>query len=77
MKMKKIVALMATVAMTASLLVGCAGTDNGNDNKGAANEGKDTPKTEISIGLSTDEGGLNDKSFNQAADEGVKKAQKN
>lgn len=76
MKMKKIVALMATVAMTASLLVGCAGTGNGNDNKGAANEGKDTPKTEISIGLSTDEGGLNDKSFNQSADEGVKKAKK-
>jgi len=71
MKMKKIVALMATVAMTASLLVGCAG---GNDNKGAANDGKDTKKTEVSIGLSTDEGGLNDKSFNQAADEGVKKA---
>ncbi len=72
MKMKKIVALMATVAMTASLLVGCAG--NGNDDKGTASEGKDTPKSEVSVGLSTDEGGLNDKSFNQSADEGVKKA---
>lgn len=28
----------------------------------------------IKIGLSTDEGGLNDKSFNQAADTGIKKA---
>ncbi len=72
MKMKKIVALMATVAMTASLLVGCAG--NGNDDNSTASEGKDTPKTEVSVGLSTDEGGLNDKSFNQSADEGVKKA---
>lgn len=73
MKMKKIVALMATVAMTASLLVGCAG--NGGDDKGTANEGGETPKTEVSIGLSTDEGGLNDKSFNQSANEGVKKAE--
>ncbi len=74
MKMKKIVALMATVAMTASLLVGCAG--GGNDDKGTASEGKETPKTEVSVGLSTDEGGLNDKSFNQSADEGVKRAEK-
>jgi len=74
MKMKKIVALMATVAMTTSLLVGCAG--KGNDDKGAASKGTDTPKTEISVGLSTDEGGLNDKSFNQSANEGVERAKK-
>lgn len=30
--------------------------------------------TKIHVGLSTDEGGLNDKSFNQAADTGIKKA---
>ncbi len=31
-------------------------------------------KSDTTIGLSTDEGGLNDKSFNQSANEGVKKA---
>lgn len=69
MKMKRIVALMATVAMTASLLVGCGNSSS------TAKESGDTAKKEIVIGLSTDEGGLNDKSFNQSANEGVKKAE--
>ncbi|MEG1254180.1 BMP family ABC transporter substrate-binding protein [Clostridium sp.] len=69
MKMKRIVALMATVAMTASLLVGCGAKDDG-----ATTGGDDSTKKEFAIGLSTDEGGLNDKSFNQSANEGVEKA---
>lgn len=67
MKMKKLVAMLTTVAMTASILVGCATKKE---------EGK-TPATgdkQVIVGLSTDEGGLNDKSFNQSADQGVKKA---
>lgn len=65
MKMKRLVALVATVAMTATILVGCG---NGGNSAGG------DKKSDIMIGLSTDEGGLNDKSFNQTADEGVKKA---
>jgi basic membrane protein A and related proteins len=63
MKMKKIVALIASVAMVATLFAGCGTTDK----KG---EG-------IKVGLSTDEGGLNDKSFNQSANTGLKKAVEN
>lgn len=67
MNKKRVVALVASTMMVASLFTGC---------------GSSTPKTSTStatkivIGLSTDQGGLNDKSFNQAADTGIKKAQK-
>ncbi len=74
MKMKRIVALVATVAMTATLLVGCGNGGNSGDS-GSTSDGGDK-KADIMIGLSTDEGGLNDKSFNQTADEGVKRAEK-
>ncbi|MEG0774478.1 BMP family ABC transporter substrate-binding protein [Clostridium sp.] len=70
MKMKKIVAMLTTVAMTASLLVGCASGKTGDADKAPAGETK-----QVIIGLSTDEGGLNDKSFNQSANDGVKKAE--
>ena len=68
MNRKRIVALVASTLMVVSLFSGCASSS--------------TPKTATSttkkvvIGLSTDQGGLNDKSFNQAADTGIKKAQK-
>lgn len=67
MKMKRLIALMATVALSATMLVGC-----GSDKSGS--EGGDSSKSEISIGLSTDEGGINDKSFNQSANDGVLRA---
>lgn len=75
MKMKRIVALLATVAMTATLLVGCAGSKDGGS-AGDAPKGDEGTKSEVFIGLSTDEGGINDKSFNQTADDGVKRAEK-
>ncbi|MBZ9689027.1 BMP family ABC transporter substrate-binding protein [Clostridium estertheticum] len=73
MNKKKVVAVLAAVAVVATLFVGC-GTK-----KVAEVPKTEAPKTEAAkptktIGLSTDEGGLNDKSFNQSADEGVKKA---
>lgn len=71
MKMKRLVALVATVAMTATILVGCGNGGNSGSGDTPDNTGK---KSDIVIGLSTDEGGLNDKSFNQTADEGVKRA---
>ena len=76
MKMKRIVALMATVAMSATLLVGCKSGESSSSEK--PSEGDKTPATEsaVSVGLVTDEGGINDKSFNQTANEGVEKAKK-
>ncbi|MGY0373048.1 BMP family lipoprotein [Clostridium sp. JNZ J1-5] len=74
MRKRKLVAVLATVAVVASLFAGC-----GSSNKGTADKGKDqtnqTKKSDVIIGLATDEGGLNDKSFNQAADTGIKKVQ--
>lgn len=72
MKMKRLVAVLTSAILTAGVLAGC-GSSATKENEGgaAAGEGK---KSEIMIGLATDEGGLNDKSFNQSADEGVKKA---
>jgi basic membrane protein A len=71
MKMKKLVAMLTTVAITASLAVGCAPKNDGKGEAGKTPAGGDK---QITVGLSTDEGGLNDKSFNQSADQGVKKA---
>ena len=68
MKMKRLVALVATVALSASVLVGCKSKDEG------SSEGTADKKTEVSVGLVTDEGGINDKSFNQTAGSGVEKA---
>jgi basic membrane protein A len=72
MSKKRLVALFATVAVAATLFAGCAKTEapKTDTNKPAAGD-----KAKVKIGLSTDEGGLNDKSFNQAADTGIKKAQ--
>ncbi|MDD7795251.1 BMP family lipoprotein [Clostridium sp. 'White wine YQ'] len=62
---KKLIASISAIAVVATLFAGCAKKDDS------------TTKTtkEIKVGLSTDEGGLNDKSFNQSADAGIKKAQ--
>ncbi len=65
MNKRKIVAVLTSMAVVTTLFVGC----------GTKKEAvKSTPKSTVIIGLSTDEGGLNDKAFNQSADEGVKKA---
>ncbi|KYH34667.1 membrane lipoprotein TmpC precursor [Clostridium tepidiprofundi DSM 19306] len=67
MNIKKITALLASVAMVATMFVGCGTT---------ANKSSGGKTSNIKVGLSTDEGGLNDKSFNQSADKGLKKAVK-
>ena len=71
MNKKKVVAILTAVAVVATLFVGC-----GKKAETPVTEAPTTTaaKSEVLIGLSTDEGGLNDKSFNQSADEGVKKA---
>lgn len=68
--MKKIVSLLVAVAMLGLLLAGCGSKNNSNGTTPTPTASKPTVK----VGLSTDEGGLNDKSFNQAADTGLKKA---
>lgn len=69
MKMKKITAIIMSLVMTVGLIVGCGGSDDKNQGSGGSSSASD-----ISIGLSTDEGGINDKSFNQSANEGVERA---
>jgi basic membrane protein A len=65
MNKKKLASLCVTAIMAVSLFAGCGGTQK--------EAGTTTGKT-VKVGLATDEGGLNDKSFNQAADQGIKKA---
>lgn len=78
MKKRRLVAVLATVAVVASLFAGCgsknAAEGNKKANAGQEQKADDTKKASIKVGLATDEGGLNDKSFNQAADTGIKKA---
>lgn len=73
MKNKKVIALITTIIMTTTMFVGCGG-------KNEENTGGTTPENsgskKVSIGLVTDEGGINDKSFNQTANEGVNRARK-
>lgn len=64
---EKIITILATVAIVTSVFTGCS--SKGTETKQSGQAGKS-----VKIGLSTDEGGLNDKSFNQAADTGIKKA---
>ncbi|WML34850.1 BMP family ABC transporter substrate-binding protein [Clostridium sp. OS1-26] len=69
MKKKKIITILATMAIATSLFAGCGSKQNTTQQSGQAGKS-------VKIGLSTDEGGLNDKSFNQAADTGIKNAVK-
>jgi basic membrane protein A and related proteins len=81
---KKIISLLAAVMMVATVFVGCGSNDKATENKEGtkvenkeekAEESKDDVEKKIFIGLSTDEGGINDKSFNQSANAGITKAQ--
>lgn len=67
MNKKKLTALCVSAIMAVSLFAGCGSSQQ------QGGSGSSTAKT-VKVGLATDEGGLNDKSFNQAADEGIKKA---
>lgn len=72
MNKKKVVAVLATVAIVATLFTGCG--KNGASEAPKPAEGEKPAAEQMMVGLVTDEGGVNDKSFNQAADEGIKKA---
>ncbi|MCB2292897.1 BMP family ABC transporter substrate-binding protein [Clostridium algoriphilum] len=66
MNKKKVIAILAAVSVVATLFVGCGTKKEETKTK--------VTKSTVTIGLSTDEGGLNDKSFNQSANAGVNKA---
>ena len=68
MKNKKLVSLITSVALVSTLAVGCGSSSSSSSSTNSAS-------SKVKIGLSTDQGGLNDKSFNQSADTGIKKAQ--
>ncbi|MGH4052137.1 MAG: BMP family lipoprotein [Clostridium sp.] len=71
MNKRKLIAVLTSVAVVATLFVGCKSTKEEVKTETPTTE---VAKSDIMIGLSTDEGGLNDKSFNQSANEGVNKA---
>ena len=69
MKSRKIIAMITACVISMGVFTGC-----GSDKKSAYN--KDLISTDVSIGLSTDEGGLGDKSFNDSANSGLEKIKK-
>lgn len=70
MNKKKLVAAIASVAMVATLFAGCS-SKSGDTTKPAGDTGK-----KIKVGLVTDQGGVNDGSFNESANRGIDKAVK-
>lgn len=67
MNKKKVVALLSAALMTVSLFAGCGGGEK----KSAEGE-----KEKVKVGLVTDQGGVNDGSFNQSAHNGITRAEK-
>ncbi|CDM68146.1 Bmp family lipoprotein [Clostridium bornimense] len=71
MKSKKIIAMLTAGIISMSIFTGC-GREAKNDNTNKS----DLISTDVTIGLSTDEGGLGDKSFNDAANKGLEEIKK-
>ncbi|WP_211746696.1 BMP family ABC transporter substrate-binding protein [Paenibacillus sp. Marseille-Q4541] len=64
--MKKVLSLSLSMILAASVvLAGCGNDNNSNSQGSGGNEG--AAKTSAKIGMVTDVGGVNDKSFNQSA----------
>lgn len=72
MNKKRLLSLLTAAVMSVTLLAGCGGGEK------KPESGKEPAKqeTKIKVGLVTDEGGVNDGSFNQSAHEGIEKAVK-
>jgi basic membrane protein A and related proteins len=64
----------AFVLMLGIVAVGCGGDDDDSTSSGASNTQTEEKKP-IKVGLVTDIGGLNDRSFNQLANEGLERAE--
>jgi basic membrane protein A len=64
----------AFVLMLGIVAVGCGDDDDATGGSGASNSTQEEEKPAIKVGLVTDIGGLNDRSFNQLANEGLERA---
>ncbi|GAB6928296.1 BMP family ABC transporter substrate-binding protein [Paenibacillus sp. JCM 10914] len=70
--MKKGVISLISLALSVTMLAGCG--DNSKSGSGGA--GEDKPKPNFSVGMVTDAGTIDDKSFNQGTYEGIEMANK-
>jgi basic membrane protein A and related proteins len=66
--------LAAFVLVLGVVAVGCGGDDSSSDGTSSSSSSSTDTKKAIKVGLVTDIGGLNDRSFNQLANEGVERA---
>jgi basic membrane protein A len=67
--------LAAFVLVLGVVAAGCGGDDDSGGSNGSGTSSSSTPeKKAIKVGLVTDIGGLNDRSFNQLANEGLERA---
>lgn len=79
---KKWLSLTLVLVLVASVLVGCGEdkeeapeTEDVENAEDAEEEASETEDSDLKIGMVTDEGGVNDQSFNQAAWEGLEKVE--
>ena len=72
MKKRKFGLLITSVLAAGAILAACGEDDDTNNNGGSANEGTNNEDT-FTIAMVTDVGGIDDKSFNQSAWEGIQK----
>ena len=70
MKKRKFGLLISTVVATGAILAACGSDDEKTDSKSTSNSNADDAFT---VAMVTDVGGVDDKSFNQSAWEGVQK----
>ena len=64
-----------TIALCGIVATGCGGDDSSSSSSGGSSSSQSTPEAKkIKVGLVTDIGGLNDRSFNQLANEGLERA---
>lgn len=68
--LKRVAAIVLSLALVAGVLSGCGSSTSTSSKSGS------TSTKKIKVGLTTSEGGLNDKSFNQSANTGIERAKK-
>jgi basic membrane protein A and related proteins len=77
MSKKRLLSVLATVAVVTSLFAGCGTKQTPAPAPAAGTEKKaETPKTKTKVGMVTDSGTIDDKSFNQGTWEGIAKYEK-
>jgi basic membrane protein A and related proteins len=77
LSVENLVRVAALVAVAVFALAGCGGDDEAGQTETAGSLPGTTPAaTEISVGLITDQGQLNDRGFNQLAHEGLQQAER-